>query len=435
MKRRLMAFRVCCALGLSLAPASAREVLPDLEVLFYDAGIWEKSVEEVLKEREVLGFEWLSRERNDARSSHRGLHLWRQPVGETILRSRDGRLRSLEVSLYNRGDMGPIPMEAFEKHRDGWRKRITGETGIEGELLKERQQGSVVKAERWVWRTPGAYLLLTASVSGEDERRRPEFIKLSLISAKEGGESIDRGLGLAADAKNRRDLRSNVVTSSNGDVRIDGVPMVDQGRKGYCAVASAERVFRYYGMPIDQHAMAQIAQSSAAGGTNPVRMIDALKRVTGQTRTRLHTHYEIDAGRYSSVVRAYNRLVEDVDPRFVFPRESDPIPIQPFLAGCHGPTLSQAVAKGNRYDRFRGKIEEFVDNGVPLLWALQVGVFPEPGIPQQGGGHMRLIIGYNTKTGEVLYTDSWGAGHELKRMKMTDAFAVTIQLITIQPAL
>lgn len=430
-----MVFRVSCVLGMSLTSGLAREVLPDLEVLFYDAKIWEKSVEEVLKEREVLGFEWLSRAKNDARSSRRGLHLWRQPVGETILRSRDGRLRSLEVSLYNRGDMGPVSIEAFEKHRDRWRQRVTEETGVESELLKERQQGSVVKAERWVWRTPGAYLLLTASVSGEDERRRAEFIKLSLISAEQGGDSIDRGLGMAADAKNRRDLRGNVERRSNDDVLITGVPMVDQGRKGYCAVASAERVFRYYGMPIDQHAMAQIAQSSAAGGTNPVRMIDSLKKVTGQTKTRLHTQYEVDSGRYSSVVRAYNRLVEDVDPRFIFPRESDPIPIQLFLAGCHGPTLAKAVAKGNRYDRFRGKVEEFVDSGVPLLWALQVGVFPEPGIPQQGGGHMRLIIGYNPKTDEVLYTDSWGAGHELKRMKMGNAFAVTIQLITIQPAL
>lgn len=66
----------------------------------------------------------------------------------------------------------------------------------------------------------------------------------------------------------RSDLKDSVSVKDNGDTVIGGVPMVDQGRKGYCAVASAERVFRYYGLQVDQHAMAQIAQSSSRLGTN-----------------------------------------------------------------------------------------------------------------------------------------------------------------------
>jgi hypothetical protein len=41
--------------------------------------------------------------------------------------------------------------------------------------------------------------------------------------------------------------------------------MVDQGEKGYCVVASVERVLRYYGGTVDQHELAQIANSDAAG--------------------------------------------------------------------------------------------------------------------------------------------------------------------------
>jgi len=41
------------------------------------------------------------------------------------------------------------------------------------------------------------------------------------------------------------------------------------------------------------------------------------------------------------------------------------------------------------------------------------------------GAHMRLIIGYNENDGEILYTDSWGAGHELKRMDAEDALSIT----------
>jgi hypothetical protein len=46
----------------------------------------------------------------------------------------------------------------------------------------------------------------------------------------------------------------------------------------------------------------------------------------------------------------------------------------------------------------------------------------EPEIPQATGWHARLILGYNSKTNECLYSDSWGAGHELKRMSVDDAW-------------
>ena len=62
-----------------------------------------------------------------------------------------------------------------------------------------------------------------------------------------------------------------------------------------------------------------------------------------------------------------------------------------------------------------------------------LGVFPEEGIPQLSGGHLRLIIGYNEKNDEILYSDSWGAGHELKRMSTPDAYGATTSLRMIKP--
>jgi hypothetical protein len=46
---------------------------------------------------------------------------------------------------------------------------------------------------------------------------------------------------------------------------------------------------------------------------------------------------------------------------------------------------------------------------------------------------MRLIIGYNTKTQELLYSDSWGSGHELKRLPMADAYTISTGLATVEP--
>jgi len=46
---------------------------------------------------------------------------------------------------------------------------------------------------------------------------------------------------------------------------------------------------------------------------------------------------------------------------------------------------------------------------------------------------MRLIIGYNARSSEILYSDSWGAGHEIKRMSLRDAYAITTGLLSIEP--
>ena len=84
---------------------------------------------------------------------------------------------------------------------------------------------------------------------------------------------------------------------------------------------------------------------------------------------------------------------------------------------------------------FQKVILEYVSKGVPLLWGLELGKYPEepPLNMQNGGGHMRLIMGCNPKTNQLIFTDSWGPGHEMKRMKMSDAFRATHGIFAMQP--
>ena len=83
--------------------------------------------------------------------------------------------------------------------------------------------------------------------------------------------------------------------------------------------------------------------------------------------------------------------------------------------------------------RFQREVQAHIDQGVPLLWTVMLGKVPEPGIPQNAGGHMRLIIGYNNTKNEILFSDSWGAGHELKRMPAEDAWTMTTGTMSIEP--
>ena len=46
---------------------------------------------------------------------------------------------------------------------------------------------------------------------------------------------------------------------------------------------------------------------------------------------------------------------------------------------------------------------------------------------------MRLIIGYDPGAHEVFYSDSWGLGHELKKMPVANAWTITTGLFTLEP--
>jgi len=66
---------------------------------------------------------------------------------------------------------------------------------------------------------------------------------------------------------------------------------------------------------------------------------------------------------------------------------------------------------------------------------VELGIYPEDErLLQSKGGHMRLIIGYNTTTNEILFSDSWGARHALKRMPMDNACAMTTAMYYLEPS-
>jgi hypothetical protein len=158
--------------------------------------------------------------------------------------------------------------------------------------------------------------------------------------------------------------------------------MVDQGAKGYCVVASCQRLFEYYQIACDQHELAQLVGTTAQGGTSGRAMEEGLGRVDSRFKTRFKTL------------------------------------MSPMMSARERARLDEG--------RFFKMIQDSVNEGIPLLWTLRLGLAEEipplGGGGQVSGGHMRLIIGYDEARRQVLFSDSWGAGHELKRMSLEGAF-------------
>lgn len=384
-------------------------------------------------------FSWISTARDTARAADRNLRLGNLPILEAWSRFNEEGLHGMTLFFYSRGDAGTVPQYEFNALVEEVAGELTELFGFEA-VDAERARGGAVGTDSVEWVTPLARYSLEWSfrraVRSRDIPFRAEFVRLNILPAEEeqdwfANQLQQAGGGVSEEGVSRRE----VVRENNGDVYLPYVPMVDQGARGYCVVATIERVLRYYDVEADQHELAQLADATPDEGTNPQVMMESLRRLAARFRLRTRTHFDLDVADVQRMLSDYNRSSRRH-------REIDEVHIQGqviYLAGLYAqmdPDLFREIRNRRRAEagRFERTVRQFIDRDVPVVWSVMLGVMPEPTpLPQTVGGHMRLIIGYNEQTEEILFSDSWGRGHEVKRMPIEDAWPMTVGLHTIEP--
>lgn len=345
-------------------------------------------------------FEWLSTDKARARFSRQmfsnvetklSMFAGSIKLEEAVVEFVNGKAARSTISFYNRGDSGDIAVADFERIF----KTIGQGLGQVLKVAPKRQLNSANAAlpvTGWMWTSPQAIALLEYNEYNTPGRvTKPEFLRLKLAAPSQA----DFTMGKMVTGVQSMELAKRVTKGPDGDIYITGVPMVDQGAKGYCVAASCQRLFEYMRIPCDQHEMAQLVNVDAESGAN---------------------------------VFAMQKSLAKIDERFK-------VSFKPLV----NPTLYYSNNGKRRVSEkeFTSLVKEYANKGIPLLWALELGkaaeIPPLPGSGQTRGGHMRMIIGYNDAKKQVIFTDSWGAGHELKRMALLDAYDVTIGLFSMAP--
>jgi len=399
--------------SLKISESGNIDLFVNLDPVISMPGLWDLTPELVEKTFTSTGmkespyYQWLTTDKSGVRFSRHPfgnvevdmtLFNGTVPVEEVVIEFDKGKASRVNLSLYNRGDSGEVSREKFEMQYKTAGVNLGKVLNARPTERKPNAQ-TAVKISGWLWNSPVALAALEYNTDALTKTGSPQFLRMKLAPpgareafANESGQTIRK------TTLGKSELPKFVKHESGGDVLISGVPMVDQGAKGYCVVASCQRLFGYFQIPVDQHELAQMAASDASRGTSSTAMEDTLKKI--DTRFKVNFKplaYKINAG--SLGVPVGNRVTD----------------------------INQA--------KFTKMIQDYTGRGVPLLWALELGKYPEvPEISQQsGGGHMRLIIGSNVTNGELIFTDSWGAGHEVKRMRMADAYQATIAVYVIEP--
>jgi hypothetical protein len=225
------------------------------------------------------------------------------------------------------------------------------------------------QAERWDWKGH-AFLLVELP---------DEYVVLRIVpkAVLDDADSSRKAFAAA-----RQDLPRRVEKRPNGDVLIGDIPMIDQGRKGYCVPATFERLLRYYGLPADMNVLAMAGKTQAGGGTSIGQIVAAMQGVV------------YDAGGIITP-RNFSGSIGEIRP----------------LIDAGKPLIFAHYSTEEFNKRINGRMERRVavnnwnDWATKLLPALKKG---QPLKPDPRYGHVCLIIGYNDKTREIAITDSWG---------------------------
>lgn len=344
-------------------------------------------------------------------------------LGEILVTREAGAYAKLDVVIYSKGDDGALGRDDFEKLLEKSVAAIDAATGTAGTPSRTGARETGVKTRMWKWNLPACFVRLEAATSGTGRGGAftAEFIRVSFGPSE---ESLERGG--AADIVSRRDLKENVKRDADGNVRIEGIPMVDQGNKGYCVPATVSRVFAYYGMDgVDQHALAALCKTAAGGGTSSRAMAEALEQICRVFRMRV---LALDGNNLNNYVAEYNKAAKKLKRPLITESNLSKATIGADVV------LEAFAGKPVQQRKWLAAVRKNIDAGVPVVWSVRLGLFPEPGRSRQtGGGHMRLIVGYNEAEGIVFFSDSWGASHACKKMPLRQACAITVSRYVLRP--
>lgn len=390
---------------------------------------WEQTVESLIPVLAALKFSWISTAQDGARSVSPDLSLGGQHVDEAVFRFTEKKPNSAQLLFYSRGLSKELNERLFEELTEKVQQAITSQVGSAPQK-KARDTGSVVRADGVEWVHGPTKLILEWSASKNPFRA--EFLRLIIrpnVEEKRAIGEVQTGNTNRAAVKKFSGLEH--VVKENGDVKIPDIPMVDQGERGYCVVASVERVMTYYGATVDQTELAQIANSDAGKGTSSTAMVDSLNKLTGRLGVKVRTLEEWQYPEFMRLVEDHNRAAKRAKKPIV---QTGSQSLQDYYMRMD-PEIYRELRLKKTADltKFQRDITKNIDEGIPLLWSVHLGMVPEGKLKQYAGGHMRLIIGYNTAKKEIIYSDSWGAGHEEKRMSIEDAWVITSGLNSLQP--
>lgn len=274
---------------------------------------------------------------------------------------KNQNVSSIDFIFANKGDISRRSGTAIRQSIRSLRDKLTVEFGKpeKGTLGPDTKK---FRRDVQVWHCGGCAIML--------ESERGEY---AIIHIRPAQQSVSR-----KPEKIAGDLSGNVVRNEFGDVFIRDIPMIDQGGKGYCAVATAARVVMYLGIKdAGMHLLADVAKSDAEDGTSLAALNQALKPLCREYGMKQKFIGEVS-------VKAVKKYID------------------------RGIPVLWTMFATNEYESMRRSNAKLrMQAGSPEAWA-KILRKQRTVKSSRKNSHLCLIVGYNELTGEIAVSNSWG---------------------------
>ncbi|HCN29360.1 MAG TPA: hypothetical protein DIT64_11530 [Verrucomicrobiales bacterium] len=374
--------------------------------LFGDSPLWDAPAEDAAKR---LGLDRESQ--TSTQSSYRSYppddyRLFGARPHSVALYAEEGKTASLSLVYANKGDLFSArggsedhfdkdtpPAEAakiVKKAMDADLKAIADTLSAKlGEPKKERfgeGKAGRMNMQRWDWR---GHSILLAEAEGE-------YVGVQVVPAAfadAGGKSVR-----VSDAAIRERAKANVQTRPNGDVVIQDIPMVDQGPKGYCVPATAERAMRYLGVAADMYVLANAGETGYGGGTSVDKLLEGVGRHI-RAKGRSFDSWQ-DTPKLRDLAKHIDKGVPVIWALF---------------------STKEFNETANRRTKERKDVTEWA------AWKQKLAAETAENklVKDTSTAHVVLIIGYNKDTEEIAFSDSWGENYVERWITLKEAALVS----------
>jgi hypothetical protein len=391
-----------------LEPALVNEAIG--QPLFGDAPLWTSAAEEIAAKLKIP-----QESKTKSASSYRsyteeGYLLFGAHPFSVAMYAENDKVTSFSLVFANKGDLFSAkggaemhfdkdtpPAEAAKIVKTAMDKDLasiaSALTQKLGEPKKERfGEGSNkigrLTVQRWDWR---GHAILLAEAPGE-------YVGVQIVTtafADAGGKVED-----TTDKVVRARALANLEKRANGDVVIGDIPMVDQGPKGYCAPATAERAMRYLGVPADMYILANAGETDFGGGTSVSTLLEG---IAPQIRNKRRS---FDAWKSEFKLKEIAKYID----------KGVPIMWCLFSTDKFNETADKRTQE-------RKDVTEWATWKTKVTAESASNALPK----DKESGHVVLIIGYNKDTNEIAFSDSWGENYKERWITLPEAEQVSQQ--------
>lgn len=240
--------------------------------------------------------------------------------------------------------------------------------------------------QRWDWR---GHAILLAEAEGE-------YVGIQVVTtafADAGGKS-----GHTSDSVIRAQALANLEKRENGDIVIGDIPMVDQGPKGYCAPATAERAMRYLGVPADMYILANAGNTGYGGGTSLDMLLDGVGRLI------------------RAKARSFDAWTGELKMKEIAKYVDKGVPLMWCLCSTKGFNDT-----ANKRTKERKNVTDWASWKTKVTSESASNSLPK----DKDTRHVVLVIGYNKETNEIAFSDSWGEDYKERWITLPEAQQVS----------